>query len=180
MFHIDLSTKRARLAIRFFTYGVMTLATILLTVLAVFYAMGYRFNQNDLSFEQGGLLQFRSIPASAAVAVNGKTQSFTTPGRINFGAGNHTVKMSLAGYHSWEKTVSLAPGQLLWLNYARLIPQNITTSKTAEFESVAAAMASPDRKWMLVQQKADQPLFKLVDFSDPKKPVVTDLTIPAD
>jgi hypothetical protein len=158
----------------------MTLATIVLTVLAVFYAMGYRFNQTDLSFEQGGLLQFRSSPVGAQVAVNGKVQSFTTPGRINFNAGTHTVEMQLAGYHSWRKTVSLAPGQLLWLNYTRLIPESITTTKMASFDGVVAAMASPDRKWMVVQVAANQPLFKLVDFNDPKKPVVTDLTIPAD
>jgi hypothetical protein len=178
MFTIDLSSKRARLAIRFFTYGVMTLATILLTALAVFYAMGWRFNQNDLSFEQGGLLQFISSPRGAQVVIDDKIQSFTTPGRINFGAGNHTAKIQLNGYHTWQKSFSLSPGELLWLNYARLIPQNITTTKMAEFSSVAGAMASPDRKWMIVQEKADQPQFKLVDFSDPKKPVVTDLTLP--
>ena len=177
-FNIDLSSKRARLALRFFTYGVMTLATILLTILAVFYAMGYRFNQNDLSFEQGGLLQFRSVPQNAQVVINDKLQNFTTPGRINFSAGNHTVKMQLEGYHTWQKNISLAPGELLWLNYARLIPQNITTTKMADFDQITGAMASPDRKWMLVHTKADQPIFKLVDFSDVKKPVVTDLTIP--
>lgn len=178
MFNIDLSSKRARLALRFFTYGVMTLATIFLTTLAVFYAMGYRFNQSDLSFEQGGLLQFRSVPQSAQVVINDKLQSFTTPGRINFSAGTHTVKMQLEGYHTWQKTIDLSPGQLLWLNYARLIPQNISTNKMADFEGVTGALASPDRKWMLVQVKPDQPVFKLVDFSDPKKPVVTDLTVP--
>lgn len=178
MFHIDLSSKRARLAIRFFTYGVMTLATILLTALAVFYAMGWRFNQNDLSFEQGGLLQFISTPRGAQVVIDDKLQSFTTPGRINFGAGTHTAKMQLEGYHTWQKSFSLSPGELLWLNYVRLIPQNIATTKMAGFDSVVAAMASPDRKWMLVQEKIDQPAFKLVDFSDPKKPVVTDLAIP--
>lgn len=178
MFTIDLSSKRARLAIRFFTYGVMTLATILLTTLAVFYAMGWRFNQNDLSFEQGGLLQFISTPRGAQVVINDKLQSFTTPGRINFGAGTHTAKMQLKGYHTWQKSFSLAPGELLWLNYVRLIPQNITTVKMTEFGSVAGALASPDRRWMIVQEKAEQAHFKLVDFSDPKKPVVTELVIP--
>jgi len=178
MFNIDLSSKRAQLALRFFTYGVMTLATILLTVLAVFYAMGYRFNQSDLTFEQGGLVQFRSVPQNAQVVINDNLQNFTTPGRSNVSAGTHTVKMQLDGYHTWQKTIGLAPGQLLWLNYARLIPQNITTKKIADFEGVASALTSPDRKWMLVQVKPDQPVFKLLDFSDPKKPVVSDLTVP--
>src|SRR5262249_48758655 len=106
MWHIDLASKRARLALRFFTYGVMTLATILLTTLAVFYAMGYRFNQNDLTFEQGGLIQFRSAPEGAQVYIDGALQGFTTPGRANLGAGTHTVSMQLKGYRSWQKTVA--------------------------------------------------------------------------
>jgi hypothetical protein len=177
MFHIDLSSKRARLALRFFTYGVMTLATVLLTALAVFFAMGYRFNQ-DFSFQQGGLVQIRSVPQGAQVVVDGHIQGFTTPGRVNLGTGTHTVEMRLNGYRTWQKTVSLAAGQLLWLNYARLLPETITTSNAATFDGYAGALASPDRKWMLVQPKSNQPLFKLVDFNDPKKPVVTDLAIP--
>jgi hypothetical protein len=178
MMHIDLTSKRAQLALRFFTYGVMTLATALLTVVAVFYAMGYRFNQNDLTFTQGGLIQFRTAPEGAQVVIDGKLQNYTTPGRANLGSGTHTVEMRLAGYRSWQKTVTLAPGQLLWLNYTRLLPDSITTSNVATLDSAISAMTSPDHKWMLVQQKPDQPLFKLVDFNDPKKPVVTDLSIP--
>jgi hypothetical protein len=60
MFPISLKSKKAKLALRFFTYGVMTLATVLLTTLAVFYALGYRFNRDTFTFEQGGLVQFRS------------------------------------------------------------------------------------------------------------------------
>lgn len=178
MFHIDLTSKRAKLALRFFTYGVMTLATVILTMLAVFYAMGWRFDQNDLTFEQGGLIQFRTTPEGADVMVDGKPQNFTTPGRANLGSGQHTIEMRLSGYRSWQKKVDLAPGQLLWLNYARLVPTTITTTDSASFSDVASAMASPDHRWMLLQEKPDQPSFKLVDFSDEKKPVVTQLNIP--
>ena len=176
--HIDLTSKRARLALRFFTYGVMTLATAVLTVVAVFYAMGYRFNQNDLTFTQGGLIQFRSAPEGAQIVIDGQLQNYTTPGRANLGAGSHTIEMKLNGYRSWQKTVVLTPGQLLWLNYTRLLPNSITTANLLSIDSVVNALASPDHKWMLVQQKADQPLFKLIDMSDPKKPVATDLDIP--
>jgi hypothetical protein len=178
MIHIDLSSKRARLALRFFTYGVMTLATILLTIAAVFYAMGYRFNQNDLTFEQGGLIQFRSVPANAQVVVDDKLQDFSTPGRANLGAGTHTIKMQLNGYRTWQKTVTLGAGQLLWLDYTRLLPDTITTREAANFGDATDALASPDHKWMVVHNKADQPNFQLVDLNDPKKPVLSDLTVP--
>lgn len=178
MAHIDLSSKRAKLALRFFTYGVMTFATIVLTMLAIFYAMGYRFNQQDLTFEQGGLVQIRSFPEGARVIIDGKPQGFTTPGRASLSAGTHTIEMQVAGYRSWQKTVDLAPGQVLWLNYARLISDTITTLGQAEFNNVTSALASPDRKWMVVLEQTNQPQIKLIDFNDEKKPVVSDLSIP--
>lgn len=178
MMHIDLTSKRARLAFRFFTYGVMTLATAVLTVLAVFYAMGYRFNQNDLSFTQGGLIRFQSLPDGADVFIDGQPQSFTTPGRANLSAGSHTIEMRLNGYRSWQKTVVLAPGQLLWLDYARLLPNTITTTQLANFDDAAGALTSPDHKWIIVQTKTDQPQFKLVNLGDPKRPAVSDFTVP--
>lgn len=178
MIHIDLSSKRARLAIRFFTYGVMTLATVLLTIVGVFYAMGYRFNQNDLTFEQGGLIQFRSAPGNAQVVVDGVLQNFTTPGRANLGAGQHTIKMQLSGYRTWQKTVTLGAGQLLWLDYSRLLPDTITTRDAADLSDATDALASPDHKWILVHNKADQPSFQLADLNDPKKPVLSDLSVP--
>lgn len=178
IFHIDLSSKRARLALRFFTYGVMTVATVVLTALAIFYAMGYRFNQNQLTFEQGGLMQFRSTPPGAAITVDGRLQNFKTPGRANTSAGQHTVEMQLDGYHTWRKAVNLGAGQLLWLNYARFVPLSITTTPHKQFATLHAMLPSPDRRWLLLQEKPDVPVFIFADVDNEKKPVYTTFTVP--
>ncbi len=178
MFPISLRSKRAQLALRFFSYGVMTLATVLLTALAIFYAMGYRFDQSTLVFEQGGLVQFRSTPEGATVAVDGKVQDFQTPGRANLTAGVHTIVMQLNGYREWQRTVSLAPGQLLWLNYTRFVPNSVSTLPLKTFQTLASVSTSPDKRFMLFQPKADQPDFTLADISNEKKPTYTSFTIP--
>jgi hypothetical protein len=175
---LRLRSKRAQLALRFFTYGVMTLATVLLTTLAIFYAMGFRFNQATRQFDQGGLVQFRSIPDGANIFIDGKQQSFKTPARANLPAGEHDVSMHLNGYRDWKRTVSLAPGQLLWLNYTRLIPESITTTPLRAFPSVANIVPSPDHRWMLIQEAPEVPAFTLVDASDEKNPTYTDFTLP--
>lgn len=177
MFNIDLSSKRAKLAIRFFTYGVMTVATVVLTAFLVLVALGYRLDKN-FTFSQGGLVQFNSTPDNASVTIDGKVQSFHTQDKTNLAAGQHTISMSLDGYHTWSKTVDLAPGQLLWLNYARLIPNSITTSTLKSYPSVAATLPSPDRHWLLMQMKSDVPAYTLVDYSDETKPQYTDFTLP--
>jgi hypothetical protein len=175
---LRLRSKRAQLALRFFTYGVMTLATVFLTTLAIFYAMGFRFNQSTKQFDQGGLVQFRSMPDGANIYIDGKQQSFKTPARANLPAGDHEVSMHLNGYRDWKRSVSLAPGQLLWLNYTRLIPESITTTPLRAFPSVANMLPSPDHRWMLIQEAADVPAFTLVDASDEKNPTYTDFTLP--
>jgi hypothetical protein len=177
MFDIDTSSKRFRLAVLFFSYGAMTVATILGTIVLVLFAMGYRFDTN-FKFAQGGLVQFNSFPNNAVVSVDGMQQNFHTPGNANLSAGHHTIDLSLAGYQPWRKTVSLAAGQLLWLSYVRLIPNHITTTNLRDFDSLAGLLPSPDKHWLLIQPKSDAASFILADVSDPKQPKFTDLQVP--
>ena len=179
MFDFDLKAKRTKLALRFFTYGVMTVASVVLTVILVFIALGYRLD-NNFNFSQGGLVQFRSAPQNATVTIDGKVQSFHTPDKINLPAGQHAFTMQLDGYHIWNKSVDLAAGQLLWLNYVRLIPATITTSTLKEYPSLTDSLASPDRHWMLLQRDARKPDFSFVDYSDEQNPKYTDLQLPDD
>lgn len=174
----DLSSKRAKLALRFFAYGVMTVATVVLSTILLFVALGYRLDKN-FTFSQGGLMQFRSFPEAASVAVDGAAQDFKTPGKLNLAAGSHTIKMSLDGYRAWEKTVNLAAGELLWLNYTRFVPDSIVTSGIRDFDTVAGSLASPDRHWLLVQTAADKPQFVLADMSNEKEPKYTSFELPS-
>lgn len=177
LIHFDLSGRKAQLAVRFFTYGVMTVAVVGLTTLAVMFAMGYRFDKTR-GFEQGGLIQFISNPDSASVYVDNQKLDYKTPGRGTFDAGAHKVSMQLDGYKAWEKNVDLAAGQLLWLNYARLLPTTIKTAAVQSLENAVVSLQSPDHKWMLVQTHAGSAEFSLVDMNDPTKTKVTKVTIP--
>lgn len=179
MFNYDFSSKRAKLAIRFFTYGVMAVASIVLTVLLVLVALGYRLDRN-FNFSQGGLVQFHSFPDGATIAIDGKRQSIRTPDKANLPAGNHTYSMDLAGYRTWSKTTDLAAGQLLWLNYARLIPNSITTSPLKEYPAIGSSLASPDRHWLLMHPEQNTPNFALVDYSDERKPQYEDFKLSDD
>src|SRR5690348_16645901 len=98
MIRIDWSSKRVRLAIRFFSYGVMTVVTAVLTTILVFIAMGYRL-ESGFHFTQGGLVQFNSLPNSASVNIDGIWQGFHTPGSANLTAGKHEISIALPGYN---------------------------------------------------------------------------------
>jgi hypothetical protein len=177
MFNIDFSSKRAKLALRFFTYGVMTISTVVITTIMIFFALGYRLDK-DFNFAQGGLVQFKTFPESADVYIDGQKQSSRTPSKANLFAGQHTVSMSLQGYHEWTKTFDLAGSELLWLNYARLIPEDVKTSVARDFSNVSSNLSSPDKHWVLLQTESKSPVFVLADISDEKQPKFTDIQIP--
>ncbi len=173
----DMSSKKVQLAIRFFTYGVMTISTIVLTVLAIYYAMGYRFN-TDLGVEQGGIIEFRSEPSGAAIMLDTAATGRQTPGRMFAQAGEHLVSMRLNGYREWSKKINLQPGQLLWLDYMRYIPQSITTAPVREFTALAKALPSPDHTWLMLQETQSDSHLLLADLSNERTPTFVTLAIP--
>lgn len=164
MYSQDPKVRRRKLKLRFFAYGVMTIATITLATLSIFYVLGYRLD-DSFDVARGALVKFDSRPRGANVTVDG-TVLDTTAYQANLAAGEHTVSYSLKGYQGWQKTITLKPGEVRWLNYARLLPTSITTSSIEQLSGIQQAKASPDRQWYLLHQQADRPTFTLVDVRD--------------
>lgn len=171
-------SKRKKAAIRFFTYGAMTLAVVVISIVCILLILGYQFNAKSGTIEQGGLIQFRSFPSSASIRLDDKQLSFRTPGKLNVSAGQHTVTMSLSGYQEWRKTTTLKAGELKWLNYARMIPQNITSRSVASFEKMSDALPSPDRRWYALLPDSAAGSVIMYDIRDPQNPKSTTITIP--
>ncbi len=144
-------TRRQQLAIRSFTYGVMTLLAVLGVLFCLAWAMGFRFDWNGGKLTQVGLLQFNSFPTGASIDVNGERVSSGTPSRLNVKTGATTVVMSKKGYRTWHKTVNINPSEVVWLDYARLIPASITTDTVKNFSDVEEMRESPDKHWILLR-----------------------------
>lgn len=173
-------SKRRKRALRFFSYGMMTFAVIVISVICLLLLLGYRFDGKSGTLEQGGLLQFRSFPSGATIELDGQVLGFKSPGKFNVDSGDHTVVMKLDNYQEWRKTVFVQPGELKWLNYARFIPNNLTSTSIAAFGSMADALPSPDRKWYALLTDAAAPTITLYDIRRPSEPTVATLQIPAE
>lgn len=170
--HQSISPRRRKLVL-FFTYGVMTAAVAVISAICVLLVLGYRFDFDDRTVEQGGLLQFRSLPESARISVNGQELNFVTPGKRNVDVGTHEVRMYREGYRDWAKTVTVKAGELRWLNYARLIPKDVTTTNVHEFATLADSKPSPDRKWIALLPAADKPEITIADIRSEKVAFIT-------
>lgn len=141
-------SKRKRQAVLFFTYGFMSLATLVISVFCIMLVLGYRFDVSHGRLEQGGLIQFRSNPPDASITVNNKRQSYQTPGKLEVPEGMHSVVMQKNGYHDWQKTVEVDAAEVRWLNFARLVPRTISTRTISEADGVYDTLPSPDRKYI--------------------------------
>lgn len=172
-------SKRKILALRFFVYGIMTVATLLISIICILLVLGYQFNFSKRTLEQGGLVQLRSYPNSATVGFDGAKLSAVTPTKVNAAAGVHSVTMSLEGYRPWAKTVNLKPGQLLWLNYTRFVPESLSTDSVREFPRLQAMLPAPDRERLLLLPSSSDPTLVLADTRSVDRLQFSSLTLPA-
>jgi hypothetical protein len=172
-----LPTKRRQLIVRSLIYAAMTLSVVVLVTVLVFIMLGYRFNGDTSSIEQGGLVQFDSQPDGAHITIGRAQLSKTTPGKITVNPGNYLATMSREGYQGWSKNVTVRAGHVLWLNYATLVPDRIETQPLLTLPAAAQAVASPDGKYMAVVPKTSAPNLTLLELGD--NPKQTSLKIPA-
>lgn len=179
MHHSRFESKKARVAFRSFIYGMMTISTIVISALCLLLVLGYRFDRKDLSFEQGGLLQFVTAPEGAQINLDGVKEDFRTPGKTTATAALHSVKLSLSGYKDWQKQVEVKPGTVLWLNYARLIPKKLSTTSVHSFDTVSSALASPNRRYIALQTSSEQPKLVIATVRNYKETEYQEITLPA-
>lgn len=154
-------TKSGLPWVRVAVYGLMTTSVIVIVTLLMLVVLGYSFNQRDGKLEQGGLLQFTSTPAGATVTLDELTLGQRTNTKATVGAGSHSVMFSRDGYRNWKKTIAVQPGQIGWLNYARLIPTKLESQSMRNFEQMSGSLASPGHNWLLLHEFADKPMFEL-------------------
>jgi hypothetical protein len=157
----------------------MTLSVAIIVSLLMLVVLGYSFNQKDGKLEQGGLLQFESTPQGANVTLDEVLLGSQTNTKSTVDTGNHSVSYNRKGYRTWSKSIYITPGQIGWLSYARLIPTTITPKNVRSFTNLSGALASPERKYMLLSEHADQPVFLLADIQGDKVQY-KDLTLPAE
>ena len=115
-------SKRTQLIQRITIYTVMSVSVIVLVAILVFFMLGYQINRTDGKIEQGGLVQFNTQPAGADIKIDGITLGTRTAARKTMNTGQHAISMERQGYKTWQKSVEVTAGGILWLTYARLVP----------------------------------------------------------
>ncbi len=169
-------SKRAERRRLILTYTFVPVFVIGVVVLLVFYMLGYRFNLADHKVTQGGLMQLDSQPGGAMVTVDTYRLPGRTATRYDAPAGLHTVTMQRDGYVPWQKSVTVEPGKILWLNYARLIPQKINQTTALSYKALSSSVASPGGQVIAMFSDETKPELELISLGDTVRQ--TKITLP--
>lgn len=157
----QMTPKRRQAVERTIIYMAMTAAVLLGTALLVFFTLGYRFNRDNGTFLQGGLVQFISKPSGASVTVGRAELVNKTRSKITLNPGSYLVKMNLSGYQEWQKNADVKAGAVLWLNSALLVPTNPETTSLLEVAKLGSTAFRPDGKYLALMEDGKKPTFRL-------------------
>ncbi len=158
------SKKKERIK-RAIIYGMMCLSIVAIVAALMLIVLGYSYNEKDNRLEQGGLLQFASMPSGATVTLDETELGSRTPSKVTADTTTHSVKMNLKGYRTWQKTIDLKAGMIGWLSYARLIPTDIKAESLRTTPTLASALASPDHKRIALLDDVTKPTIVVADIT---------------
>ena len=150
----------------------MTASVIGIVYVLIFLTQGWKLDEK-LKVEQTGLVQFYSSISGSTAEVDHKAIADKTPSKILVSPGDHEFTIWKEGYETWWKKANIKIGEILWLNYARLVPKIKTEKQFLEISNVKSAEQTPNRKkiFTIGESTSGEAEFWLVDISsaEPKK-----------
>ncbi len=149
--------------------GIILLMSLMITAIVTFtvlFIQGYRLDGLNGKLEQGALVQFETRPTGAYIVIDDKLIGARTNAKRTVLAGEHTFKLTRAGYRDWQRTMTLEAGTLTWLDYVRFVPKELDKQTMRTYDAVVDVTAAPDRQTIVVQSALDRPSFEVVDIRD--------------
>ena len=157
-------TKKQFLIRRIILSAVATIAVLIIVTVSILFMLGYRLDSGNGRLEQGALLQLNSTPDGAQIWIDDSHIGSQTSAKQTVLAGVHKITLKKEKYEDWNRTLQLDAGTLTWLSYPRLVPVDRPVQAVANYETLSAMRFSPDLKWALGHEKAESPVFSLVDL----------------
>ncbi len=162
----------------FVGYALIALIVGFVSILLLYRSYGYGVGK-DGTVKQGGLVFVSSQPKGADVYLDGKLFDKTDT-RLSIDSGVYDLRVSRTGYLDWQRTVSVAGGDLQRFDYPLLIPKQLKTTVVGSAISQPKVVTqSPDRRWILVGDGSRPGVFISYDIKSPKKPVISEFVIPS-
>lgn len=157
----------------------MLFSVVTIVVTLVFITQGWTLDKG--SAQQTGLVQFASKPTGATVEVDQTTLYAKTNTKANVLPGEHEFKVWREGYETWYRKTSVNAGQVLWLNYTRLVPRQKTIKTFNAFENLKQTKVYPNQEEILALNADANGAagFSVIDIKS-DTPKISTLNIPSE
>ena len=164
-FNMKISRKKEN-ALVFFKNLAMTTTVFSIVLILVFLTQGWRLDEK-FEVQQTGLVQFNSSVLNSIAEIDKKKLSEGTPTKILAKPGNHEFSIWKEGYKTWWRRAEVKVGEILWLNYARLVPKQLNEKSFLNILNLKSAQVSPDKKkiFAISEDNNGEAAFWLIDIS---------------
>ena len=108
------------------------------------------------------MVQFFSSVTGATVEIGDQKLAEKTNTKTLLSAGTHEFKIWKEGYETWYRKTQVKEGEILWLNYARLIPKQKRIDSFLDIQNLKTAKVLPNKEKILIAQEDNK---KSIKFS---------------
>ena len=108
------------------------------------------------------MVQFFSSVTGATVEIGDQKLAEKTNTKTLLSAGTHEFKLWKEGYETWYRKTQVKEGEILWLNYARLIPKQKRIDSFLDIQNLKTAKVLPNKEKILIAQEDNK---KSIKFS---------------
>ena len=159
-------SRKKENALVFFKNLAMTTTVFSIVLILVFLTQGWRLDEK-FEVQQTGLVQFNSSVLNSIAEIDKKKLPEGTPTKILAKPGNHEFSIWKEGYKTWWRRAEVKVGEILWLNYARLIPKQLNEKSFLNILNLKSAQVSPDKKKIFVisEDNNGEAAFWMIDIS---------------
>lgn len=166
MDYLDPDKKRQHTQRLFIGYGLVALAIGFGTILMALFAFGYTFDRRSGSVIQNGLIFIDMSPVDADVYIDDELIGRGNQ-RLVLPSDSYEIEIREDGYRDWTKQVDLRGGSVERFSYPFLFPEEIAGATYRRFNELPDIFsASPDRRWMIVQEADEASAFVRYDLRE--------------
>lgn len=124
------------------------------TFILVLLSYGFDLNRKSGEIIQNGLVYIDSAPDNATIKINGVEHGSKTNTRLSLPEGKYTIEISKDSYRTWKRTFTLDGGVVERFTYPALYLADLKPEELQTFDTpVGFVSESPDRRWIVLQQK---------------------------
>jgi hypothetical protein len=150
-------------------YVLIGIAILIVTYVLLQLAFGFWVDKNGQVI-QNGFVFVSSGPDKAKIFLDGKQQKAVTNTKLQLPEGKYAIELQREGYRNWKRIVTVQGGNVYHYDYPKLVPSKLTTNIVKTYpDTPGLATASPDRRWLVVQNSTSLLSLDLYDVANPKK-----------